>query len=185
VKLAVVTIALTCALAAAQADELSIGSVAPDGFEVISANGSRTAFASLKGPVTVVAFISAKCPVANAYLERMTDLYQEYSSKGVHFVFLNSNSNESARDLAAPFPVYKDSSNRAADLFGAQTTPEFFVLDSRNALRYHGSFDDSQNAARVRVRGLQSALDALLSGSAVSPERTKAFGCSIHRVRHT
>jgi hypothetical protein len=32
---------------------------------------------------------------------------------------------------------------------------------------------------------LQSALDAVLSGRAVSPERTKAFGCTIHRVRHS
>jgi hypothetical protein len=56
-------------------------------------------------------------------------------------------------------------------------------MDKDGVLRYHGSIDDSQNPARVNTQGLRLALDALLAGRPASPEETKAFGCSIKRVR--
>jgi thiol-disulfide isomerase/thioredoxin len=183
-------LAVVAAAAAIVISGVCAGQV-PD-FAVTSVDGAKIGFASLRGPVTVVAFISAKCPVSDAYNQRIIALYRDYSTKGVRFVFLNPNSNETADDLrkqarsaALPFPLYKDGDSRAADFFGAQTTPEFFVLDDRNEVRYHGAFDDSQNEARVRVRGLRLALDAVLGGTPVSPERIRAFGCTIHRVRHT
>ena len=73
--------------------------------------------------------------------------------------------------------------NAAADRFGATVTPESYVMDSTGTVRYHGQIDDSRNAARVRVRGLRMALDAVLDGKPVGIQETKAFGCSIKRVR--
>ena len=165
-------LALACALGSVL---LAADGPLPD-FRVSAMDGANVAFSSLRGgPVTVVGFVSAKCPVSDIYHRRMIALYREYTPKGVHFVFLNSNSNETADDLrkeaqsaSLPFPVYKDWDNRAADLFGAQTTPEFFVLDDRNAIRYRGALDDSQNEARVRVKGLDQALKAVLIGRPVS-----------------
>ena len=161
-------------------------------FTITTVDGVKVPFASLRGPVTVVGFISAKCPVSDAYNQRMMALYKEYSARNVRFVFLNPNSNETADDLrrqtstgSLTFPIFKDWDNRAADLLGAQTTPEFFVLDSQNAVRYRGAFDDSQNEARVRSHSLKRALDALLADKPVSPEHIRAFGCTIHRVRNS
>src|SRR5207244_790 len=103
------------------------------------------------------------------------------------FLFVNSNSNETAAEMkiyskqaVLEFPVYRDEGNRMADLFGAQTTPEMFVFDGDGVVRYHGAIDDAQNPARVKVHGLRSAIEAVLAGKPVDPERTKAFGCTLH-----
>ena len=186
-RLAAFSLVLTCAGFGA---ELSIGSKAAD-FAVKTVDGAEISSNALRGvKATVVGFVATRCPVSNAYNQRMIALYREFTSRGVAFVFVNSNSNETAVEMkvhakqaALPFSVYRDAENRVADLFGAQTTPEMFVLDSGGAVRYHGAIDDAQNEARVRVRGLRSAIEAVLAGKPVEPERTKAFGCTLHRVR--
>src|SRR4029077_7468982 len=148
------------------------------------------AFSALRGPVTVVTFISTQCPVSNGYNQRMNALFNDYSSKGVKFIFVNANQNERAgevrqhaKNAGFVFPVYKDANNVVADRFGAEVTPENYVIDSSGAIRYHGSIDDSQNEARIRTRGLRLALDAVLAGKPVEIAETKAFGCSIKRAR--
>ena len=166
------------------------GSRLPE-FSVRTVDGTEISSEALRGSkVTVVGFVSTKCPVSAAYNQRMLTLYREFSSRGVGFVFLNSNSNETAADIQAyvkqarlEFPLYRDPENRVADLFGAQSTPEMFVLDSDGALRYRGAIDDAQNEARVKVRGLRLAIEAVLDGKPVETERTRAFGCALHRVR--
>jgi hypothetical protein len=147
-------------------------------------------FSSLKGDLTVVLFIATQCPVSNAYNERMKALHTDYAPKGAKFVFINSNRAETAADVARhaqengfPFQVYKDDNNVTADRFGASVTPEAFVLDRTGAIRYHGSVDDSQAIERVRTQRLRNALDAVLAGQPVGQPETKAFGCSIKRVK--
>src|SRR5581483_344671 len=102
----------------------------------------------------------------------------------------NANATESAADVEAhakahgfPFALYKDAAGAAADLFGAQVTPETFVIDRNGVLRYHGYVDDSVQEARVHNQGLRQALDAVLAGKDVPMAHTKAFGCTIKRRR--
>ena len=173
------------------AQEFKLGGKVTD-FTVQDLNGQPQTFSSLKGDVTVVTFISVQCPVSNAYNERMNALYRDYSAKGVKFIFVNANRTESASEVSEhakavgwAFPVYKDAGNRVADSFNAQVTPENYVMDNTGAMRYHGSIDDSQNPARVHKQSLRVALDAVLSGTAVSAPETKAFGCTIKRARKT
>ena len=141
---------------------------------------------------TVIAFISARCPISNAYNDRLSDLYRAYSAKGVRFLVVNANSNESvaevadhARSAGFPFPVMKDNGNAVADLLGAMLTPDFYLLDAAGKVRYRGTIDDAQNPARVKVRHLAAALDAVLAGKQPERSETKAFGCTIKRVRKT
>jgi thiol-disulfide isomerase/thioredoxin len=143
-----------------------------------------------KDGVTVVIFLSTICPVSASYNARLNDLYRDYSTRGVKFVFVNSNQNEPpaavqehARAVGYAFPVYKDAGNVVADRFGAQYTPESFVIDGSGKVRYHGRIDDAQNAARVTRNSLRLAIDAVLAGREVAQPETKAFGCTIKRVR--
>jgi peroxiredoxin len=159
-------------------------------FALKDVKGNPVQFSTLKGNVTVIAFIATQCPVSNAYNDRIKALYNDYASKGVKFVFVNSNRTEPAPDVARhaqehafPFAVYKDENNAVADRFGATVTPETFVLDSAGAIRYHGSIDDSQEITRVQAQRLRGALDAVLAGRAVENAETKAFGCTIKRVK--
>jgi len=176
---------------AAFGQDFKLGSKVAE-FQVQDLDGKPAAFSALRGPVTVVMFISTQCPVSNGYNARMNALYSDYSAKGVKFIFVNANNNESAgevrqhaKTVGFTFPVYKDVKNVLADKFGAEVTPESYVIDSEGVIRYHGSIDDSQNEARVHKHGLRMALDAVLAAKTVEITETKAFGCSIKRVRRT
>ena len=161
-------------------------------FDVQDLSGQAHTFSELKGDVTVVTFISVQCPVSNAYNDRMNAVYNDYSAKGVKFIFMNANRTETATEIAEhskavgfAFPVYRDVENRVADSFNAQVTPQSYIIDSNGTIRYNGAVDDSQNPARIQNRSLRMALDAIILGRPVAIPETKAFGCSIKRVRKT
>lgn len=142
------------------------------------------------GTLTVLVFTSTRCPVSNAYNDRMEALYQQYSVKGVNFMALNANANEPASEISAhmkshglTFPIFKDEQNVVADRLNARVTPEAFVLDRAGTLLYHGAVDDAQNPARVTVKALQAAIDAGLAGKPVANTGIKALGCTIKRAR--
>ena len=181
---------MACAcMAVLLGQEFKLGSQVSD-FGIKDIQGNGVQFSSLRGDVTVVMFIATQCPVSNAYNERMKALHSEYAPKGVKFVFINANRTESAADVARhaqehgfPFQVYKDDDDSVADRFGASVTPEAFVMDHTGTIRYHGSVDDSQVMERVQTPRLRNALDAVLAGQTVAQPETKAFGCTIKRVK--
>lgn len=149
------------------------------------------AAATGSGQITVVAFISARCPISNAYGDRLQAIYSDYENRGVRFLFLNPNVNESEAEIAAnakghefTFPVAQDRNSEMASKLGAEFTPEIYVLDRDGAVRYHGGVDDAQNPARVKTQSLRAALDAVLAGKPVATPVTRAFGCTIKRPRH-
>lgn len=173
----------------ASAQEFKLGSTVSD-FSLQDLKGNKVSYNSLKGDVTVVTWVSVQCPVSNDYNDRMNAVYNDYSKKGVKFVFLNSNSTEPADAVAQhaksagfAFPVYKDDGNVVADKFGAQVTPESFVMDKTGKIVYHGYIDDQRNVSKVTDPGLRNALDAVLGGKTVAKAETKAFGCTLKRSR--
>ncbi len=170
------------------AQQAGIGTKLGD-FALADLDGKTTPVA-VSGGVTVVVFISTRCPISNDYHERMNGVYADYRARGVRFYFANANANEPVAEMRAHakeagfgFPVFRDAGNVVADRLGATHTPESFVIDSSGVLRYHGYIDDARNPARVRNSGLRAALDAVLSGVAVEKSETKAFGCTIKRAR--
>jgi peroxiredoxin len=171
--------------------QAKIGQPVPD-FQLPRADNGKmeSVYGDRKQKVTVVMFIATRCPVSNAYNERMRTIAQEYMAKGVRFVGINSNVIEPTPEVAEhakqhgfPFPVLKDEGNKIADRFNAQFTPEIFVMDAKGVLRYHGRIDDSQNPANITSHDLRDTLDALLAGKNLPRAETKAFGCTIKRVR--
>ncbi|MBI3472669.1 MAG: redoxin domain-containing protein, partial [Candidatus Solibacter usitatus] len=170
--------------AAALAQEYRLSAPVP-AFSLATLQGGAVSFRPVESAATVVIFMSTKCPVSNRYSQRMIELYKDYSAKGVQFVFVNANQNEPPEEIVEhsraagyPFPVYKDSGNVLADKFGAQFTPETFVIDKTGVLRYHGRIDDAQTVARVQQHSLRLAIDAVLAGRPVDPAETRAFGCT-------
>ncbi|MGH1362954.1 MAG: redoxin domain-containing protein [Calditrichia bacterium] len=138
----------------------------------------------------VLIFLSTRCPVSNAYNERIVALANDYAAKGVAFIGINSNRNEKmpgikkhATKNGFTFPVLQDVGNKVADSFDASVTPEVVLLDKSQTIQYHGRIDDSQKASYVKQSDLRLALDALLAAKVVGEAKTNAFGCSIKRVR--
>jgi hypothetical protein len=87
-----------------------------------------------------------------------------------------------ASENGMTFLVLKDPDNRIADYFGASVTPEAYLLDSGNVLRYHGRLDADHKDAGLNSGELRAALDELLGGKVIANTGKKAFGCTIKRV---
>ena len=137
----------------------------------------------------VIMFIATRCPISNAYNSRMVKLYDDYVSKNVVFLGINSNKQENtdevkkhAEENKFKFTVLKDPKNVIADKYGAEVTPEIYVVNSKLELLYHGRIDDSRREEDVESHDLKNALDEILAGKAVSVKETKAFGCTIKRI---
>lgn len=176
--------------AAGELKELKPGDDVPS-FTLKNHDGKEYALsAALKeNKYAVIMFISTECPVSNGYNERMVKLSDTYGKKGVAFIGINANKAESIADIAThaknkgfKFAVLKDEKNKIADSFGAQVTPEVYVVNQKGKLLYHGRIDDSRNPEKVQSHDLANALDALLAGKEVTKTQTKAVGCTIKRI---
>jgi len=183
----VTNLALSFAFAAPEA-KAAIGAAVPD-FTLPDADGREHSLASLKGKAgTVIIFIATKCPVSNAYNERMQKLAEDYRAKGVNVVGINSNSTEPAAEVKShaaekglTFAILKDPNNKIADRFSAQATPEAYLLDASGKLVYHGRIDGARYGYLITANELRDAIEATLAGKPVGKAEVKAFGCSIKR----
>ncbi|MBO0798906.1 MAG: redoxin domain-containing protein, partial [Blastocatellia bacterium] len=168
----------------------AIGKPAPD-FTLTDLDGQSHSLKDYRGKIVALAFISVTCPVSNSYNERMRAIAGDYGKKNVVFLGINSNANESPADIKAhaaknnfTFTILKDEGNSIADAYGAERTPEIFLIDGDGVLRYHGRIDNSRELSKVSRQDLRAALDELLEGKAVSVTEAKAFGCMIQRSQN-
>jgi peroxiredoxin/mono/diheme cytochrome c family protein len=141
----------------------------------------------------VVVFVGTECPISNAYMPRLSELSKQFASRGVQFLAVNANRQdtparvaEHSKENGLPFPVLKDVGNRLADQMGAQRTPDAFVLDGTRVVRYHGRIDDQFGTGFKRAapsrRDLAIALDELLAGKEIAVAETPVMGCFIGRI---
>jgi peroxiredoxin len=167
----------------------SIGTMIDD-FKLPDADGAEHSLKSLAGKNgAVIIFMATRCPVSNAYNDRMEKLAQDYKAKGVNVIGINSNNIEPASEVKShagekhlTFAILKDDGNKIADRLGATRTPEAYVIDARGKLVYHGRIDNAQNAANITTNDLRDALDQMIAGKPVTKTGGAAFGCSIKRV---
>lgn len=168
---------------------LAIGATLDD-FTLPDADGKERSLNSLKGKNgSVLIFVATKCPVSNAYNERMEKLAQDYKARGINVIGINSNVAESAEAVKAhavanklTFPILKDPGNKIADRLGASVTPEVYFLDAGNKLIYRGRIDNAKDAAQVNSSELKDAIEATLGGKPVAKSTATAFGCTIKRA---
>lgn len=166
----------------------AIGQPAPE-FALEDLRGTRHALGDYRGRFVLLAFISARCPISQAYLGRLRTLAAEYTERQVAVLGINSSADESRDEIARhaadnqlSFTILRDEGNTIADRYDAERTPKVYVIDPGGNLRYRGRIDNSQNPRLVKREDLRSALDELLAGRAVSVAETQAMGCPIVRL---
>ncbi len=167
----------------------AIGTVIDD-FKLPDPNGAEHSLKALMGNKgAVIIFIATKCPVSNAYNDRMEKLAEDYKAKGINVIGINANNTEPAAEVKShaaekglKFTILKDDGNKIADRLGANHTPEAYVIDASDKLVYHGRIDNAQNPANITSNDLRDALDAILAGQPIQKTTSVAFGCSIKRV---
>ena len=141
----------------------------------------------------VLAYTGVGCPVAGRYAPRLTELRERYRSRGVCWVGVNANPQDSRADVAREvaelelgLPVLKDVRQELTRALDARTTTEVFVFDRSWTLQYHGAVDDqySRGASlpQPRTHYLTDALDALLEGKQPPRRETPAEGCALTRI---
>jgi peroxiredoxin len=143
-----------------------------------------------EGPVVVV-FTCNHCPYARAWHDRLADIADDYAPRGVHVLFVNSNDGERypADSLDAmrrrvaeeewTVPYLHDESQQVAREFGAETTPDVFVVDTDMQVRYHGAPDQDHEDPSANGLWVREALDDVLSGIELRRPQTEPVGCSI------
>ena len=113
---------------------------------------------------------------------------RSYEEKGAAFVGIDSNAQDSlaeiahyAREHKITFPILKDAGNAVADQFGAERTPDAFVLDG-DRVRYRGMIDNQYGVGYARPTATSNymldALDEVLAGKQVSRPTTDPVDAS-------
>jgi alkyl hydroperoxide reductase subunit AhpC len=78
--------------------------------------------------------------------------------------------------------VLRDQDHAVADLYGAVTTPHFFLIDSNGILQYKGAFDDATFRQPDAAQDfLREALQAVQESRQPDPMETPGYGCAIIR----
>lgn len=170
-----------------------IGSYAPD-FELPGIDDQVHHLARYleKYRAVGVVFMCNHCPYVRLYLDRLKQIQADFLEQGVTLIGINANdalqypddSFENMKVFAEEnqlnFPYIRDVTQDVALCFGAQKTPEVFLLDSQGIVCYRGQIDDNANDAKaVQESYLENAIRQLLNKRPVEVSQTEAIGCSL------
>ena len=160
-------------------------------FTLPDTEGRPVALLDGDAPATVVVFTCNHCPYALAWHERINDLVRDYADRGVRV--LQVNPNDAARhprdsldamrtrvasgEFAGPY--LHDESQAVARAFGAQTTPDVFVVGPDGRVAYRGAPDADHRDPSLRAAWVREALDDVLAGRPVARPETQPVGCSV------
>ena len=143
-------------------------------------------------PYLVIFFTCNHCPYVIGSDEVTRATAEKYRDKGVIFVAINSNSEntypeDSFPNMAARMDKYRfpwkylyDRDQSLAKAYGALRTPHFFVFNRERKLVYTGrGVDSPRDISRMTVNDLDRALEELTSGRKISVPVTNPIGCNI------
>lgn len=145
-----------------------------------------------KGALLVM-FICNHCPYAKHVQAEIANLARDYKDKDIAIVAISSNdiqmySDDSPANLKTQsdaqgfsFPYLYDETQSVAKAYMAACTPDFFLFDKMRKLVYRGQLDDSRPGNNIPLTGkdLRAAIEATLSGGAVSENQKPSSGCNI------
>lgn len=173
--------------------QFQINSEMPEFSNLPCVDGKKYSSSDFEGKkILVVAFTCNHCPYVQAYEERIISLQKDYTAKGIQIICINANEIQNYPDDSYEkmierakmknfnFLYLRDEDQSVANKFFATHTPEFFVLDEKRKLRYHGRLDDNwQKLEDVKETYLRNAIDSLLKGEEVKISETFSIGCTI------
>ncbi|MCX7114299.1 MAG: thioredoxin family protein [Gammaproteobacteria bacterium] len=142
---------------------------------------------------TVIMFICNHCPYVKHVNTSIIALANDYLTKKVQFIAINSNDasqypddspehmKQVALDLSYPFPYLYDETQDVAKAYQATCTPDFYVFNKNLDLVYRGQLDDSRPGNQIHTTGasIRTALDALLHNQPIPAEQKASLGCNI------
>ncbi|MGQ8335387.1 thioredoxin family protein [Sunxiuqinia sp. A32] len=140
----------------------------------------------------VIFFTCNHCPYVIGSDEITRETATKFKSKGVQFIAINPNSENTYQEddfehmvdrmneHRFPWIYLRDESQKTAEDYGALRTPHFYVFDEDRKLVYTGrAVDSPKDASRITVNDLDRALDELTSGKTISVPVTNPIGCNV------
>ncbi len=170
---------------------LEIGDAAPEWKDLPGVDDQQHALADHKDKeVVVVVFTCNSCPYSVDYEDRIIEFVKQHGGEKGKVALVAINVNRAPEDRLGEmkkrakaknfnFPYLYDESQKIAKAYGAEWTPEFFVLNKQRKVVYMGAMDNSAQAAKVTEVYLTDAVDAALSGKTPTTAETAARGCRI------
>ncbi|MBH8599229.1 thioredoxin family protein [Thermoactinomyces sp. CICC 10523] len=142
---------------------------------------------------TVIMFICNHCPFVKHVQPELVRLANDYISKGISFIAINSNDavkypddspekmKEVAEEFKYPFPYLFDETQEVAKAYQAACTPDFYIFDKNLKCVYRGQLDDSRPGNEIPVTGesIRGALDQILNNEPVTVKQKPSLGCNI------
>jgi peroxiredoxin len=190
------TLSAVCFIAPAYA-EPAVGEKAPN-FTLTDVNGKTRSLSDFAGKYVVLEWTNHECPfvVKHYGSGNMQKLQADFTAKNVVWLTINSSAPgkqghyapEKWREVlaetkSAATATLLDPDGKVGKLYGAQTTPHMYVIDSEGILIYQGAIDSikSTDAEDIPLSQnyVRAALDEAFSGNAVTEASTKAYGCSV------
>ena len=175
---------------------LSIDDIAPAWNKLPGVDGKAHSLADIdpEKPVIVV-FTCNSCDVAADYEDRIINFAKKHADEATVVAICASAKpadalprlQERAEERKFPFLYLHDKSQALGQAYGANYTPEFFLLSSgkpdQRRILYMGAMDDSTYADRVKTAYLESALAAALNNETPAVKETAPRGCRIKYPR--
>jgi len=188
-------IAITMMILKPISDPLAIGSAIPNAeTKMKDISGKDVSFKdAMKKNGLLVMFSCNTCPVVHKYETRTVEICKKALENNVGVILLNPNEayrdkgdsynemKEYAKKLGYSWNYVIDNNSAMADAFGATRTPEIFLFNNQGKLAYHGAIDDNANSADAATSYMKPAIENLVTGKKVEPEKTKSVGCTIKR----
>jgi peroxiredoxin len=171
---------------------LRIGDKAPD-FKLEATDGRTYRLDDFKtSRILVVFFTCNHCPFVTGSDEVTRATVLRFRDKGVAFIGINSNSENTHQEddfdnmvrrmneQRFPWVYVRDRSQDVARAYGALRTPHFFVFNEERRLVYTGrGVDNPRNTAEMTTNDLERALEEVVAGRPVAIPLTNPVGCNI------
>jgi len=142
---------------------------------------------------TLVIFMCNHCPYVIHIIEKLSQIADEYTNKGISFIGINPNDIKNypedspenmikfAEKYKLHFPYLYDETQQIAREYDAACTPDFYLYNNDDKLVYHGRFDASRPNSGVPITGdeLRKAMDYVLENKEIDFPQYNSIGCSI------
>lgn len=139
--------------------------------------------------ITVVVFIAIDCPISQKYIPELNAIQKRYHQDVKIYSVIPGKIKKNVlekfiKEYAIGFTVSPDKKYKLAKTLSASATPEVFVFDGNNSLKYHGAIDNwfyelGGYRNETTENYLVDSIESLLTGKEPKIETTKAIGCII------
>lgn len=175
----------------------TVGQPAPN-FTLTGSDGKPHSLDDYKGKFVVLEWTNPDCPFVKRFYgtNAMQELQKKETAKGVIWLRINSSAEDkqgyqSAADLVsydkehhvAATASLIDPTGQVGHMYGARTTPQMFVINSKGVLVYAGGIDNNPTADSSDIPSqtnyVTEAINEAMAGEPVKTPTARPYGCSV------